>query len=585
MFTLAQLVANSHQKPLHPLFVKPSSKAPPFQKAIVGSETIVLPEDEPGPTSFPLSDSLLCPDSAEAWSPQPGGSQEDPIILDSSPISPALLLPHEATLSHSVIDPPATFPASPGAKSSKDRPVPYPDGYSQHVRGPQQIYSAPSSPYSRRQRRYTNVAPPRLPTLNLNQETPDPIPSTDTIHFLPYTAMAKETYLEEIPSDHLRLHPAIMRLVNSDAADPSAAHKAWSEKWRPTRAEEVLGNESDAIYLRDWLRALELQFDTSSTTPSMQEQKISKKEKSKEDASKTKRPRVVRAVEKHHRRKKRRIDSDDDDDWIVYSDELEDEVNDDIEAKESLYLHGKGSEFHSPSSASSTHLPQQFSEHLTNTMVLAGPSGIGKTAAVYACAEELGWEVFEVYPGVGKRNGASIENMIGEVGKNHLVRKIQPTRPSKSRDAFTMLLGKGKNLADEHPQDLHHSTRDFGFVSRSDDQSGHGPSGVRQSLVLLEEVDILYKEDSNFWPAVTDFIRDCKRPVICTCNGNLLCHSLSFRPINLRYRYISCAHTRSSAAKDSYLSGLSCTGCGVLSSRLVCCGGISRGTRFARCIV
>lgn len=46
-------------------------------------------------------------------------------------------------------------------------------------------------------------------------------------------------------------------------------------------------------------------------------------------------------------------------------------------------------------------------------------------------------------------------------------------------------------------------------------------SQVGQSLILLEEVDILYKDDVNFWPTVVDIIRDCKRPVIMTCNGTL----------------------------------------------------------------
>jgi hypothetical protein len=367
------------------------------------------------------------------------------------------------------------------------------------------------------------------------------------MHFLPYTTAGKETYLEEIPSEHSRLHPAILRFVNPDAAHPTASssvHKAWTDKWRPTRAEEVLGNESNAVYLRNWLRALELHFDTSSTVTPKQDQKTNGTAKSGDDIRRNKRPRVVRAVEKRRGRKKRRMDSDDEDDWIVYSDESEDEVlqadeiDDDIEQEAPSRLYPKDSHCDPAVSASSNHLSQQFSNHLTNTILLAGPSGTGKTAAVYACADELGWEVFEVYPGIGKRNGASIENMIGDVGKNHLVRKTQhrggeTIRSFKGRDAFAMLLKKGKDPADEQPHDLHSPTGDFGFVSRSDNQSGQGTgetSTVRQSLILLEEVDILFKEDSNFWPTITSFIRDCKRPVICTCNGSSQCHNSCLSP-------------------------------------------------------
>jgi hypothetical protein len=317
--------------------------------------------------------------------------------------------------------------------------------------------------------------------------------------------------------------------MNAEAAHPIVSpleHKAWVDKWRPTRAEEVLGNEANAVYLRDWLRALELQFETSSPPTTQQGTR-----KAAERANGNKRPRVVRAVTKHRGRKKRRIDSDDEDDWIVHGDEFEDEaswaaeISDDIEQESSSHLYQKESHADSVPSASSNH----FSSHLTNTILLAGPSGTGKTAAAYACADELGWEVFEVYPGIGKRNGASIENMIGDVGKNHLVRKTQrggeTVRPSKGSDAFAALLGKDKNPADEEPQDSH--SGDFGFVSRSDNQPGQGSGGastVRQSLILLEEVDILFKEDSNFWPTDTNFIKDCKRPVICTCNGSSQCH-------------------------------------------------------------
>lgn len=34
---------------------------------------------------------------------------------------------------------------------------------------------------------------------------------------------------------------------------------------------------------------------------------------------------------------------------------------------------------------------------LCNTVLITGPTGVGKTAAVYACAQELGFKVSESY--------------------------------------------------------------------------------------------------------------------------------------------------------------------------------------------
>ncbi|KAF8351453.1 P-loop containing nucleoside triphosphate hydrolase protein [Amanita rubescens] len=254
-------------------------------------------------------------------------------------------------------------------------------------------------------------------------------------------------------------------------------HQLWTEKWRPKLAAEVLGNEKSASYLRDWLRALTLEIGELASPDGGEKGKG--KGKGTKITKGVKRPRVVRAVDKRER-KRRRIDSDDEDDsWIAYDDESEEEIPTENEEEQDVKVSSNGA--------------NTFGQ-LTNTIILAGPPGSGKTACVYACAEELAWDVFEVYPGIGKRNGASIDNLIGDVGKNHLVRKVT-TRPGN---------------VDE---DLNGY---FGFLESA--KLENSSTTPRQSFVLLEEVDILFKDDSNFWPAVVNFLRDCRRPVICTCN-------------------------------------------------------------------
>ncbi|RVE69410.1 hypothetical protein OJAV_G00077670 [Oryzias javanicus] len=57
---------------------------------------------------------------------------------------------------------------------------------------------------------------------------------------------------------------------------------------------------------------------------------------------------------------------------------------------------------------------------LCNTMLIVGPTGVGKTAAVYACAQELGFKVFEVNAS-SQRSGRLILSQLKEATQSHQV--------------------------------------------------------------------------------------------------------------------------------------------------------------------
>ncbi|EJU06100.1 hypothetical protein DACRYDRAFT_43964, partial [Dacryopinax primogenitus] len=180
-----------------------------------------------------------------------------------------------------------------------------------------------------------------------------------------------------------------------------------------------------------------------------------------------------------------------------------------------------------------------FAQRLTNSILLSGPSGCGKTAAVYACAKELGWDVFEVYPGIGKRSGQGLMALVGEVGRNHLVRKAPvgkiafekfpfagspPARNPLQSGTQQQPISIDSSSPPDNGIEFIESIDSSGTNRTTAQQQARLPTPapetarVRQSVILLEEVDVLFREDAGFWQAVVALVKDSHRPVIMTCN-------------------------------------------------------------------
>ncbi|PKI84099.1 hypothetical protein MVES1_002158 [Malassezia vespertilionis] len=183
----------------------------------------------------------------------------------------------------------------------------------------------------------------------------------------------------------------------------------WSNAARPTRAEHVLGNEASACYLRDWLEAHRVSYTDGRKRP------------------------ASRVPRKRGRRR-------------MYEDGMDSDE-------------GEWPGQCCPPAAART----------TNCILLQGPTGVGKSAAVHACAHELGFAVFEMYPGMGRRSGKELLAAVGQLGRNHLV--------------------------GAHEQQ----------------------AAPRQCVILLDEIDVLFDDDAGFWPAVVELVADSQRPVILTC--------------------------------------------------------------------
>ncbi|KAI1615124.1 telomere length regulation protein [Exophiala viscosa] len=267
------------------------------------------------------------------------------------------------------------------------------------------------------------------------------------------------------PSRLLSLQEPLKRRIETrpspfDRGSAAGPHM-WSQDYAPTCWQEVLQVQSQVLH--DWLSSLQVhQVQTGQSQTRLK----------------------VPAVKKRRKRK-----SDEMDDFLVDSDEDVPNSN----------LGGK------------------------NAILLVGPSGCGKTASVFAIAQQLGFEVFELHPGM-RRSARDIQEKVGDMTQNHQVQQadmlsrassVSPddadTPPlstevsETSRQSIASFMGPGKGGKKKKS-------------TETAEKKEVKAKSQKQSLILLEEVDILFDEDKGFWTGVQSLISTSKRPVIMTCN-------------------------------------------------------------------
>ncbi|XP_008275780.1 ATPase family AAA domain-containing protein 5b [Stegastes partitus] len=206
-------------------------------------------------------------------------------------------------------------------------------------------------------------------------------------------------------------------------------------------------------------------------------------------------------------------------------------------------------------------------EPLWNTMLITGPSGVGKTASVYACAQELGFKVFEVNCS-SQRSGRHVLSQLQEASQSHLVEMsgTDPLKPAYFHNYSTNsctaksetvpgkstlhknVISTQKNLASSRRKvkakpatltlahyfkmkakadHLHFSgmspcekpdSQKLGDSSPDCDQIVLQNKKTATSLILFEEVDVIFDDDVGFLAAIKTFMTTTKRPVILTTN-------------------------------------------------------------------
>ncbi|NXO29269.1 ATAD5 protein, partial [Cisticola juncidis] len=206
---------------------------------------------------------------------------------------------------------------------------------------------------------------------------------------------------------------------------------------------------------------------------------------------------------------------------------------------------------------------------LCNTVLITGPPGVGKTAAVYACAQELGFKIFEVNASC-QRSGRQILSQLKEATQSHQVDKkgvnahkpcffnscstskspkkmcspkkvISPRKPplspkgaglkrslpSRTLANYFKISAKRKGTDGEgtserknggNTQNSLEVKKDVQIKSINKEEGGEHNRKSATSLILFEEVDIIFDEDAGFLSAIKTFMATAKRPVILTTN-------------------------------------------------------------------
>ncbi|KKY27911.1 putative telomere length regulation protein elg1 [Phaeomoniella chlamydospora] len=313
------------------------------------------------------------------------------------------------------------------------------------------------------------------------------------------------------------VHPAIRKLRTTLLQSTPAFDRgefetiAWINKYAPEKAEEVLQGGTEPVFLRDWIRSLSVSAVDDGSTKS--------------------RPRS-QGLRKALRKKKRAKRAKDGLDEFIISSEDEDSELNEIEWSEDDRSSMSGTSL-KRSAFRNIRLGSRQGSHDTpkNTILLSGPHGSGKTATVYAVAKELGFEIFEINAG-SRRSAKDILDKVGDMTHNHLVQQcesnLDPNEVSSTIDEGSMQMevstGRQASMSaflESKPRPVEakkrcHPKQENHLEKRSSKTS------QKQSLILIEEADILYDEDRSFWSTVTTLAAQSKRPIVITCTDEEL---------------------------------------------------------------
>ncbi|KAI4201866.1 MAG: hypothetical protein LQ346_002070 [Caloplaca aetnensis] len=344
-------------------------------------------------------------------------------------------------------------------------------------------------------------------------------------HVAPETGLREGLGNESHQSDNI--HPALSLLFNRIATSRTAFDRFecethdWIHKYAPMKAEEILQPTNEIAILRDWLQSLAVNSVVCGEGKPVDGPRTSKKPSAGPKRKKRKRAEEL-------------------DGFVISSDEEANEMEElaDGTPVDSLQAQDASNRrtLIKTNDAAKLAGSADDSEKVTNVVILSGPNGCGKTAAAYAVAQELGFEVFEINAG-SRRSGKDIFEKVGDMSRNHLV--------SQSRVGEAKETGLGDDdvsLIDgslQHDIEIGRQGTMKAFLQPKKEKRKPTTTAKRpeknhtteakakqklrkQSVILFEEVDVLFEEDKQFWATTMELILNSRRPVVMTCTDESL---------------------------------------------------------------
>ncbi|XP_050911407.1 uncharacterized protein LOC127126517 [Lathyrus oleraceus] len=239
----------------------------------------------------------------------------------------------------------------------------------------------------------------------------------------------------------------------------------WAYKYKPTKAVEVCGNDEAVNFLSDWLH----QWHERRYKP--------RKKTCQRDT---------------------RVMQDDDDYMCSDSDYDSEDMNEE--------------------------------DSLQNVLLITGPIGSGKSAAVYACAQEQGFDILELNAS-DCRNETVVKQYFGDALGSHGFKRL--SEHTLSSQKITTNFPPASALINDKAAD-EVNDRVVEPIPLSDDEA-HSPFKTSQkllgkndavacdkvqTLILVEDVDILFPEDRGCIVAIQQIAETTRGPIILTSNSD-----------------------------------------------------------------